>query len=42
MDKLTIGQENVVVISLHTEELIKTGVSHFTLQTFRSAFYNGE
>ena len=37
MDKLAIGQQNAVVISLDTKELIKAGVSDNTLKAYRHA-----
>ena len=40
MNELAIGQKTAVVISVDTRVLIKTGVSHYTLQTFGSVFYD--
>ena len=37
MDKMAIGQENAVVISRDTKELIKAGVSENTLKAYRRA-----
>ena len=37
MNELAIGQENTVVISLDTKELIKAGVAENTLNAYRRA-----